>query len=100
MAACILPLPSLWGAVAKSGASGVDLFFALSAFLITSLLLRERQETGRISLRLFYIRRILRIWPLYFVVMAVAIVLAHTHARVKTFPGTTWSATCSLSATG
>ena len=73
-----LPLPSLWSAVVKSGASGVDLFFALSAFLITSLLLREREETGGISLRLFYIRRILRIWPLYLVVMAVAIVLAHT----------------------
>jgi peptidoglycan/LPS O-acetylase OafA/YrhL len=70
-----LPLPSLWSAVVKSGASGVDLFFALSAFLITSLLLRERQETARISLRLFYVRRILRIWPLYFVVMAVAIAL-------------------------
>jgi peptidoglycan/LPS O-acetylase OafA/YrhL len=68
----------LWAALAKSGASGVDLFFALSAFLITSLLLRERQETGGISLRLFYIRRILRIWPLYLVVLAVAIVLAHT----------------------
>ena len=43
-----LPLPGLWAAIAKSGASGVDLFFALSAFLITSLLLRERQETGNI----------------------------------------------------
>jgi peptidoglycan/LPS O-acetylase OafA/YrhL len=73
-----LPLPSLWAAMVKSGASGVDLFFTLSAFLITALLLRERQQTGGISLRLFYIRRILRIWPLYFVVMAVAVVLAHT----------------------
>jgi peptidoglycan/LPS O-acetylase OafA/YrhL len=73
-----LPLPSLWAAVAKSGASGVDLFFALSAFLITSLLLRERLQTGGISLRLFYLRRILRIWPLYFTVLAVAVVLAHT----------------------
>ena len=53
-----LPMPWLWGAIAVSGASGVDLFFfALSAFLITSLLLRERQETGETSLRLFYIRR-------------------------------------------
>jgi peptidoglycan/LPS O-acetylase OafA/YrhL len=73
-----LPLPGLWGAVAKSGASGVDLFFALSAFLITSLLLRERQDTGDISLRLFYLRRILRIWPLYFAVLALGVVLAHT----------------------
>ncbi len=73
-----LPMPVLWGAVAKSGAAGVDLFFALSAFLITSLLLRERRETGGISLRLFYLRRILRIWPLYFAVLALAIVLAHT----------------------
>jgi peptidoglycan/LPS O-acetylase OafA/YrhL len=76
-----LPLPALWGAVVKSGASGVDLFFALSAFLITSLLLRERHETGGISLRLFYIRRILRIWPLYFLVVALGVVLAHTMAN-------------------
>jgi peptidoglycan/LPS O-acetylase OafA/YrhL len=73
-----LPLPSLWAAVPRSGASGVDLFFALSAFLITALLLRERQQTGGISLRLFYIRRSLRIWPLYFLVLAVGVVLAHT----------------------
>jgi peptidoglycan/LPS O-acetylase OafA/YrhL len=73
-----LPLPSLWAAVVKSGASGVDLFFTLSAFLITSLLLRERRQTGGISLRSFYMRRILRIWPLYFGVLAVAVVLAHT----------------------
>ncbi len=73
-----LPLPSLWASVPRSGASGVDLFFTLSAFLITVLLLRERQQTGGIALRLFYIRRILRIWPLYFLVLAVAVVLAHT----------------------
>ncbi len=73
-----LPLTSLWLGIARSGACGVDLFFALSAFLITSLLLRERQQTGGISLRFFYVRRILRIWPLYFVVLALAVVLAHT----------------------
>src|ERR1700675_3038753 len=59
-----LPMPWIWAAVVRSGAAGVDLFFALSAFLITSLLLRERQETDEVSLRLFYIRRVLRIWPL------------------------------------
>jgi peptidoglycan/LPS O-acetylase OafA/YrhL len=44
---------------------GLSLFFTLSAYLITSLLLRERERTGAIHLRAFYIRRALRIWPLY-----------------------------------
>jgi peptidoglycan/LPS O-acetylase OafA/YrhL len=48
-----------------AGAYGVDLFFALSAYLITSLLLREREQVGDVGLRSFYMRRILRIWPLY-----------------------------------
>jgi peptidoglycan/LPS O-acetylase OafA/YrhL len=73
-----LPLPWIWGAAVRSGGAGVDLFFALSAYLITSLLLRERRETGDLSLRLFYIRRTLRIWPLYFLVLALGIVFAHT----------------------
>jgi peptidoglycan/LPS O-acetylase OafA/YrhL len=72
-----MPLPALWSAMAKSGSSGVDLFFALSAFLITSLLLRESHETGAIALRLFYLRRILRIWPLYFAVLALGVALTH-----------------------
>jgi peptidoglycan/LPS O-acetylase OafA/YrhL len=73
-----LPVPWLWGSMAKSGASGVDLFFALSAFLITSLLLREQQQTGGISLHHFYLRRMLRIWPLYFLLIAVGVVLSKT----------------------
>ncbi len=78
-----LPMPWLWGAIAKSGAAGVDLFFALSAFLITSILLREREQTDGISLRHFYLRRILRIWPLYFLLIAVGVVLAHTMASQR-----------------
>jgi peptidoglycan/LPS O-acetylase OafA/YrhL len=73
-----MPLRWLWVPIIRSGAAGVDLFFVLSAFLITSLLLRERQQTGGISLRLFYIRRILRIWPLYFLVVTLGILFAHT----------------------
>lgn len=51
----------------RAGGHGVDLVFVLSAFLITELLLRECDKTGTVKVKLFYIRRILRIWPLYFV---------------------------------
>lgn len=53
----------------RSGDLGVNFFFVLSGFLITYLLLCERQATGRIAIGPFYVRRILRIWPLYFVVL-------------------------------
>lgn len=49
-----------------AGRFGVDLFFTLSAFLITTLLLKEWKTVGRIQLGKFYLRRILRIWPLYY----------------------------------
>jgi len=54
---------------------GVCLFFLLSAFLITELLERERAHTGSIQVRSFYVRRILRIWPLYFSFLFGGIVL-------------------------
>ena len=53
------------------GWAGVDLFLVLSAFLITNLLLLEQQRTGTISLKDFYIRRSLRIWPLYFLMILI-----------------------------
>jgi peptidoglycan/LPS O-acetylase OafA/YrhL len=46
-----------------AGYTGVTVFFVLSGYLITTLLLREEEQTGRISLRLFYIRRALRLFP-------------------------------------
>ena len=52
-----------------SGWMGVVVFFVLSGFLITHLLLEERTRTGGISLSKFYVRRALRIWPLYFAVL-------------------------------
>ena len=51
--------------VVASGAFGMCIFFLLSAYLITELLIRERISTGSLHLRAFYTRRILRIWPLY-----------------------------------
>jgi peptidoglycan/LPS O-acetylase OafA/YrhL len=59
-----------------AGAYGVDLFFALSAYLITGLLLRERGDTGQLHVRGFYLRRILRIWPLYLSFVALAALLS------------------------
>jgi len=56
------------------GHTGVDFFFVLSGFLITTLLLREEGRDGRFSLRGFYWRRILRIVPIYFFVVTVAAV--------------------------
>lgn len=64
------------------GYMGVSLFFVISGFLITTLLLRERATTGSISLRNFYVRRTLRIFPLYYAVLAVYVVLVvATEAR-------------------
>lgn len=54
----------------QRGHLGVDLFFAISGFLITTLLLRERDRHGSISLGAFYMRRSLRIFPLYYTVVA------------------------------
>ncbi len=53
-------------AIGTAGAFGVPIFFLLSSFLIVELLLREREQTGSIHIKSFYVRRILRIWPLYF----------------------------------
>lgn len=50
---------------------GVDVFFLISGFLITYLLLKEKKENNDIDLKKFYIRRILRIWPLYFLLIAI-----------------------------
>jgi len=56
---------------------GVTIFFALSGFLITLLLLKEKEETNKISVTNFYIRRVLRIWPLYFFFIFLTICLVY-----------------------
>jgi len=61
--------------VGATGAFGVSLFFVLSSYLITELLLREKDLIGTLDVRSFYIRRILRIWPLYFAFLALAVIL-------------------------
>lgn len=57
------------------GRHSVEVFFVLSGFLITYLLRREQDISGRVKLGAFWIRRTLRIWPLYFLIVLIAFVL-------------------------
>ncbi len=56
----------------RQGHIGVDIFFVISGFLITTLLARELERKGRINLKRFYVRRTLRIAPVYCAYLAVA----------------------------
>jgi len=53
----------------NNGWVGVDIFFCLSSFLLTSLLMMEYKDTAAISIKKFLIRRALRIWPLYYLML-------------------------------
>lgn len=70
------PLPGIWG----KGPAGVDLFFCISGFLITTLLLREKARTGSIKLGSFYARRALRILPLYYALLFAYVLFAFCSA--------------------
>ncbi|TSA49592.1 MAG: acyltransferase [Sphingobacteriales bacterium] len=54
-----------------NGLLGVNFFFVLSGFLITYLLLNEKTIFGKVDIKSFYIRRILRIWPVYFLTLII-----------------------------
>lgn len=74
------------------GGLGVTLFFVLSGFLITFLLFTEKQQTKRIKTGNFIIRRILRIWPAYFLALGIGFFIfpfldARTHEFTQTY---TW----------
>jgi peptidoglycan/LPS O-acetylase OafA/YrhL len=93
----LLPIPSMeqsgWRillSLYESCAMGLCLFFTLSAYLITGILLTEREDRGHISVRKFYIRRILRIWPLYFVGIASGIGIALMLHRASDILGFAW----------
>jgi peptidoglycan/LPS O-acetylase OafA/YrhL len=76
----------LFTTIGTAGTFGVDLFFVLSSYLITELLLRERTLKGFLDVKAFYVRRILRIWPLYFLFLFVAYAITF----VVSSEGLTW----------
>jgi len=67
----VFNFPNYWDnkVILVIGKLGVILFFVLSGFLISFLLFKEHEVTNTISVKKFYIRRILRIWPLYFLII-------------------------------
>jgi peptidoglycan/LPS O-acetylase OafA/YrhL len=77
-------------ALVQECSSGLCLFFTLSAYLITSLLLVERQTTATVSVKKFYIRRLLRIWPLYFFGIAIGLLIAVLTHRRNDVIGLVW----------
>jgi peptidoglycan/LPS O-acetylase OafA/YrhL len=66
------PLPGVLG----KGPVGVELFFAISGFLITTRLVREQRSRGQIAVGQFYARRALRIFPLYYAVLGLYVLRA------------------------
>lgn len=76
-----------WG---KVGILGLEYFFVLSSFLISYIILEEKAQTGNFHFSFFLVRRSLRVWPLYFLVVAIGflvIFIAHrTNVQVGPLP--------------
>lgn len=76
-----------------NGDLGVNFFFVLSGFLITFLLIKEKQNDGKIKIGFFYLRRIFRIWPVYYMVLFLGLVIVpiFSIAVIKGFPVITYT---------
>ncbi|MBO9521971.1 MAG: acyltransferase [Nocardioidaceae bacterium] len=72
---------------ATGGWLGVDIFFVLSGYLITLILLREQDRTGAVSLRDFWVRRLLRLYPALLLTLVLGVFFATTLGDDGTFPG-------------
>jgi len=73
-----------------TGTNGVHIFFVISGFLITFLLIKEHKVSGRINIRNFYLRRVLRIWPLYYLIMVIGIFVLPNITSIFEFCGSYW----------
>lgn len=70
--------------LAPGGSIGVDVFFTLSGFVITLLIMKEYRATGRLSLGVFYAKRLARLWPALLVLCAGVVVIG------LIFPSSGW----------
>jgi peptidoglycan/LPS O-acetylase OafA/YrhL len=64
------PGEAIFPYVNSIGPHCVSFFFVLSGFLISYLLFEEREKSGSVAIKKFYLRRVLRIWPLYYIIIA------------------------------
>lgn len=71
---------------------GIVLFFCLSSFLMTHLLMKEYEKHQKIAIRKFIVRRCLRIWPLYFFIILITTILIMP-GNIKSYPGASTSLT-------
>jgi peptidoglycan/LPS O-acetylase OafA/YrhL len=83
--AIVIPFPF---SILADGNFGVNVFFVISGFLITTLLIAEENKTGTISLKNFYIRRIFRIFPAYYFVLLVYFILQSL--SIMSFTSQSW----------
>lgn len=77
----------------KFGYLGVLIFFVISGYIITKLLLHEKEQTGFVSLRKFYIRRLFRIMPALLLFLVGVAILARLNLSEATLPELLWSLT-------
>ncbi len=76
---------SIFASIGHSGKNMVTLFFVISGFIISYLLLNEKASTNTISLIQFYKKRALRIWPLYFLIFFVAYLISVNTSLYQNF---------------
>ncbi len=80
----------------NGGIIGVQFFFTLSGFLITYIILNEKNQTGTYSLKNFFVRRILRIWPLFYLMVGISycipwiLSLLHQHKEMYGYQPVWW----------
>lgn len=83
-------------AILSQGGAGVDVFFALSGFLITTLLLDEQGTRGRIDLPAFWMRRVIRLVPALLLMVGIVVVLALATGNGPTIQAVPWAVTYTM----